>query len=992
MAPLPMRYHFARHLMRHIIAHPAVMLLLVSAVTLFFLCHLPRLSFKTSIYDLIIEDIPASVRYKQFQETFGTEEIIRVVIKAENIWQPSVFEKITQLSAKVSQIQGVRRVISLPAIKQSVEMTGNIGLEAFEKIIQPVTLFHRNLLSEDHRRTVLTLVLALDADRDKVVNAVSAFLSEFSNDLTLYQIGMPLVSKALGQLSKEDFLRIPPVTLVIIAVFLFILFRKKAGVAIPLLCVGTALVWTFGLFAVTKTPLSLLTMIVPAFLIAVGTAYCLHICSAYFSSVTYTSSPAEAALATYSQVAFPTSLAVLTTMVGIGSLLVNRMTAIREFAIFSCFGMVSLLVISLTLLPTVIALLPVPKTKEANRDQDQGPLKRFLEVIIDADLNWQSVILPLFLLLTIFFVVGAFRIRVETNPLHYFKKDTEIYKNFHDIHQDLSGSFPVTVVLKGPEENYFEDPSTIGMISRLEAALEVLPNVDKAISFADYLMLVNYATNRYNESFYTLPEEGFELRMLINNYRMLLGDDMLARFMTPDFSSTNILLLTHISSSEEFLQLEEKIKSLMPQNAPQEIRGEVTGLGVAVSASSHLLTQGQIKSLSLSLVLISGIMVLLFLSFKVGIIAIVPNFFPIIVNLGLMGWLGIPLSLATSLIAGIAIGLAVDDTIHYLVRYNWEFKKDLDKDRALRDTIYHIGKPIVFTSITVALGFSVLMFSQFQPTAIFGFLMVVTMAAALVGDLILLPSLMRHVELVTAWDMLRLMPTIGGMSAGIVHELNQPLNAIKMGSDYLTMISQPEKPVPADQVHQVANEIGQQVDRASHIIQRLGDLDRKPKFEREPVDINRVIQNTMTIVAHQLSIENISVTLELEANLPPVNAHENRLGQAVYNLLSNAVEAILSKRAASGLPQPGRLMIRTFRQRRHVVVQVTDSGIGMSDLEKERIFEPFFTTKGTGAGKGLGLTITQEIVRDYGGKISAESKENQGATLTMRFPAIVGSS
>jgi diguanylate cyclase (GGDEF)-like protein len=168
----------------------------------------------------------------------------------------------------------------------------------------------------------------------------------------------------------------------------------------------------------------------------------------------------------------------------------------------------------------------------------------------------------------------------------------------------------------------------------------------------------------------------------------------------------------------------------------------------------------------------------LFLSIKVGLIAIVPNVFPIIINFGIMGWFGIELSVATSLIASIAIGLAVDDTIHYLVRYNREFKTDLDEKRAIRDTLTHVGRPITFTTVTICVGFSVLLFSSFKPTAIFGVMMVITSLSALVGDLILLPSLLQHVEVVTLWDLLRLklgkeppegIPLFKGLSHTQVH-------------------------------------------------------------------------------------------------------------------------------------------------------------------------------------------------------------------------------
>jgi preprotein translocase subunit SecF len=258
----------------------------------------------------------------------------------------------------------------------------------------------------------------------------------------------------------------------------------------------------------------------------------------------------------------------------------------------------------------------------------------------------------------------------------------------------------------------------------------------------------------------------------------MLGEDMLLRFMKPDFSTANILLLTHISSSRDFLKTRDKILEHVKQNFSKDLKWDVTGFGMVISESSRQLTRGQVKSLSITMVLVFGIMFLLFLSSKVGLIAIVPNFFPIIVNFGIMGWFGVELSMVTSLIASIAIGLAVDDTIHYLVRYNREFKKDLDDKRALKDTIKHMGKPIIFTTLTISLGFSILAFSSFKPTAIFGVMMVITMVSALVGDLILLPSLLLRVEIVTLWDMIRLklgeepehrIPLFKGLSRTEIH-------------------------------------------------------------------------------------------------------------------------------------------------------------------------------------------------------------------------------
>jgi hypothetical protein len=266
--------------------------------------------------------------------------------------------------------------------------------------------------------------------------------------------------------------------------------------------------------------------------------------------------------------------------------------------------------------------------------------------------------------------------------------------------------------------------------------------------------------------------------MVLNDFKTILGEDVFSRFMNADLSKTNILLLTHLSSSRKFLQLREKTLTFVKQNFSKDLAWEVTGLGMVIAASSQQVTIGQIKSLGITMILVFGIMFILFMSFKVGLIAILPNLFPIVINFGIMGWLGIELSMATSLIASIAIGLAVDDTIHYLVRYNREFKKDLDEKRAIRDTLHQVGKPIIFTTITLCAAFSILLFSSFKPTAIFGVLMMITSLSALIGDLILLPSLIQHIELVTLWDLIRLklgkeprmgIPLFKGLSRTQVH-------------------------------------------------------------------------------------------------------------------------------------------------------------------------------------------------------------------------------
>ena len=739
-----------------VLKHRTVTLWVIIAVTILFAAFIPRLQFKTSIHDLVIEDLPETRQYEDFKALFGSEAIIRVVIKCDDIFDPLNFQHIAQLEAAAKAIPGVQRVIGLPGIKQTVDLSGSWPMEKFIAFVAGADLFKQNLVSDDHRTTLITLVLTDDANQPEVIAAVQDLIDATDGRLALYQIGMPLISQALATFTQRDFLRLPPLTFLIIGLVLLVIFKNVRLAFIPLSCVSLCLIWTFGAAAILKVPLSILTMIVPVFLIAVGTAYCLHILETYRSVSRPDRSAVDTTVLTYTQTTLPTLLAIATTFLGVGSLFVNRISAIREFALFACIGMIAFLILVMAYLPVLLSLMPAGGALPLKKGQAPSILDRFIGWIIDLNLHHQRTTLIVLAGIVLLAAFGMLRLKPETNPVGYLRSDTPVVQNFHDIYQHLSGSFPVNVVMASPAEDYFENADHIADLERLKRFLDTLPGVDKTLSFADYLKLVNYASNRFEPEHYRLPSESWELRMLFNTYKSLLGSDMFDAFMGPTVSQANILLLTHLSSSRDFLNLRELILRHVGEAHDKTLTWDVTGFGMVVSASSHQLVSGQIKSFLLTMVVIFIIMYALFLSAKVGLIAIVPNLFPIVINFGFMGWLGIELSMATSLIASIAIGLAVDDTIHYLVRFNREFQCDLDEKRALKETIAHIGRPIIFTTLTIGTGFFILSFSGFKPTAIFGTMMVITMLSALVGDLVLLPILMQRVELVTLWDLARI--------------------------------------------------------------------------------------------------------------------------------------------------------------------------------------------------------------------------------------------
>ena len=234
------------------------------------------------------------------------------------------------------------------------------------------------------------------------------------------------------------------------------------------------------------------------------------------------------------------------------------------------------------------------------------------------------------------------------------------------------------------------------------------------------------------------------------------------------------------------------------------------------------------------------------------------------------------------------------------------------------------------------------------------------------------------------------MATLGEMSAGVAHELNQPLNAIKVGSEFLLTMAEQSKSLQQDQLEEVASAISKEVDRASSIINHLREFGRKSFIFKQKVDINKPILGVFAIMGQQLKVHGVEVIIDLDETLPPILADENRIEQVLINLVNNARDAMETKREHGDTAEPSILTVKSYLENDRVVVTVSDTGIGIPPKIQRRIFEPFLTTKAVGKGTGLGLSISYGIVRDYGGTIEFESAEGAGTSFKLGFPAARG--
>jgi len=231
------------------------------------------------------------------------------------------------------------------------------------------------------------------------------------------------------------------------------------------------------------------------------------------------------------------------------------------------------------------------------------------------------------------------------------------------------------------------------------------------------------------------------------------------------------------------------------------------------------------------------------------------------------------------------------------------------------------------------------------------------------------------------------MTNLEKMSAGIAHEISQPLNAIKMGSEFLLMMNERNKAVKTCDLATVLTEISAQVTRASEIVGRLKSFSRKAEFGREVISLNACVRSVHKIIGRQIALQDIEIKLSLDDGIPDILAHHNRMEQVIFNLVTNARDAINERVELTEDARPGEICMTTFAKNDTVGLWVADNGTGIAPDRMTTIFDSFFTTKEMGEGLGLGLPIVQGIVRDYNGTISVENNPEKGATFSIVFPA-----
>jgi hypothetical protein len=289
-------------------------------------------------------------------------------------------------------------------------------------------------------------------------------------------------------------------------------------------------------------------------------------------------------------------------------------------------------------------------------------------------------------------------------------------------------------------ENFdaFKDPENLETVEELEAYIKTIPGVDRTTSFNHFIKDMHMSFHNEDPEYYRIPDS----RQLIAQYLLLYDADDIEDFVNSDFDHTRIMVRLGVHSSADQERIIQDIRDFILQLDAKQLSMRVTGQAVQDVNTIDALVSGQVYSLSIAVGVISLFMFLVFRSLAMGFLSLIPNCFPIILNFGIMGLMGIPLNTATSLIAAVAIGIAVDDTIHFISRYNQGRRQGNAVPGAVESTLLIKGRALLSSSAILCIGFGILVLSSFMPVGYFGLLSACIMLTAVYGDLVLLPAIL----------------------------------------------------------------------------------------------------------------------------------------------------------------------------------------------------------------------------------------------------------
>jgi len=767
------------------IDRPWPILGVLAALTVGLAWGLGRIESDPDVLRDLPDHLPAKQLYDRVGEMFPSKEMVFIGVEADDLWTPQRLDDLARLTRAVEDVPVVQQVIS-PTNASVVVGTAD-GFEirdaadpfpttpaeaaALRDLLLATEQTRGTVVSEDGRVAAILIFLQakLATTESKAAGQVAEAVDLNCGELRVYKAGRPMVTYLSSKQIGRDTGMLTSAALLLMLVLLGVMFANLRGVLLPIGVVVFSTLWTMGGMGWLGIDMTHSLEALPIMLIAIGVADGVHIVQAFMARARTATDRKEAARATMDDLRRPVVMTSITTAVGFLALNTSGVRSIMLLGVLVAFGVAVALLFSMTLVPAVLALLPLPKRARRADVRKRGFL---LQRIMVAWGEWLFHHKGIATAVVVVFVglcgIGATRVQTETSVLANFPEDDPVRVASGFFNEHFAGVTNLQVVFEGGEPDALKDPELLAEIEAFERFVLQQDGVGNTTSVLPMLRSLNQVLHAGDPAYLRLPrvvetEQGFDYQLddegnetavpvvhevagteVVSGLFSLLemsgkpGD--LANFVTDDYSAAKVTVFLDSDRKQDLDRVEAAVRRYLDDH-PSSAHVEMTGMAVLMLAVNDLITRGQGLSIMVSLALVFLVTTLMFRSPVLGLCNAVPLFAAIFFNFGVMGLFGLDLNLMTMGVASMAIGVGVDFAIHFVHRYKVAFGIAGAPREALKLTMEESGVAILMNMVAVAGGFLTLLLASFQGVVNMGLLISLIMAFSAVGALTILPLL-----------------------------------------------------------------------------------------------------------------------------------------------------------------------------------------------------------------------------------------------------------
>jgi len=757
-------YRFFSAMAETVLRQRALLLAAVLALTSFFAFHARKLELDTNNDIWFVEGDRTLELSDRFKEAFGNDDFVYIVFESEDFFRPENIRRMRELADALEvSVPHLLELTWLGNVEDIVGREDRIEIEEFlvKAPEEPAELaklrrtalseptFVNDLISSDGR--IAGLLLEMDAypdeagdPRKQVPPAVREVLGRPEyRDLLLHVVGGPIIDYDIDVLTAKEAALFTSLCLVVQMAILFWVARGPRGVAVPIAIVALAIVWTLGAIALYGFKLNIFAILLPVLLICVGIGDSMHLIAEFQDQRDRGLPRREALIHATGVVGWPCLLTSLTTAAGFLAFLAARIQPFREMGIYTASGVAIALVVTYVLVPVAFSWGdPRARVDSADaRARRNDVFDRSLRTVHALVIARPRAIVAGFLVLLGISAFGYSKLEVESNSIEMFGPDVPIRQAYDYVDRHMGGSMSMEIMLDTGRSDGVLDAGFLAAMDDLDGFVTDHPLTSKTTSILDVLRKMRRAFHENRPEYYDIPETREEASQYLLLYESS-GGDQKQKLLTFDQDLARLTARTRSLDTGDSRRFVEDVERFVADRLNMDAKVEFTGMLAWVRAMNDLIGEGQKRSFLAAFGIITIIMMAVLRSPGLGLISMVPNIFPVMISLGLMGLIGIEMDLGMMTFAAVIIGVAVDDTIHFFVRFRSEFEVSGSYDAALLETLTSVGRPITFTTLTLSLGFAVLALSDMLGLVHFGLLAGFAFAWALLADFLFAPALL----------------------------------------------------------------------------------------------------------------------------------------------------------------------------------------------------------------------------------------------------------